>query len=124
MDENFEIIGLIFASIIMLFLVYRSYQLIISKDKLNQFISRHYSEQGLEVTSISTLGMTERIRYGVPISFFWFYNFYFGFLTSKISYVRKVEIEINSDSLLLKYVELQISNKEIISFKEFDSYEL
>ena len=125
MSENFEIIGMGLFPVFMLILAYRSNQLVVGSDKLNEYITRHYSEQGLEITSISRLGIPERIRYGVPpVLVLWFYSFYFGFWTGKISYVRKVEIEKNNDSLLLSYVELQISKKEVISFKEFDSYEL
>lgn len=125
MLEYFEVISLLFFSVFIIFLAYRLYQLVVSGEELNEYITRHYSEQGLEVTSISRLGIPERIRYGVPpVLVLWFYSFYFGFWTGKISYVRKVEIEKSKDSLLLSYVELQISKKEVISFKEFDSYEL
>ena len=125
MSENFEIIGMGLFPVFMLILAYRSNQLVVGSDKLNEYITRHYSEQGLEITSISRLVIPERIRYVVPpVLVLWFYSFYFGFWTGKISYVRKVEIEKNNDSLLLSYVELQISKKEVISFKEFDSYEL
>lgn len=124
MEKPFEIISFIFSLVIMLYLAYRTFQLFISNDKLTEFITKHYSDKGLEVSSISRLGTTEKIKYGVPISIFWIYSYYFGFLTGKISYVRKVEIEKDNDSLLLKYVEIQISKKEIIYFKEFDSYEI
>jgi len=124
MENKIELIGIIISFVVTLYFGYKTYQLFISNNKICQLITKHYAEKGLEVTSINRLSLTEKIKYGVPISIFWFYSYYFGFLTGKIDYVRKVEIEKPNDILLLKYVELQVSKKEIISFKEFESYEI
>lgn len=124
MENSIEIVNVFVSLVVMSFLAFRVFQLIISSDKLNKFIINHYQEQGYSISIISNLEFKERIKYSVPISIFRCYSYFFGVLTGKISYVRKVEIENISKSINIKYVDLQIRKKKIISIKEFDSYEL
>jgi len=122
MERNLKIISYVLSAFIMLYLAYNIYQLIISNARLIQIIKHHYSEKGQIVLTIERLSLNEKIRYGTPISIIRFYNYYFGLLTGKIEYVRKIEVKGQNDSLTLKYIELQIRKKEVISIKEFDKY--
>ncbi len=124
MGNSIEIVNVFVSLVVMSFLTFRVYQLIISSDKLNQFIVNHYQEQGYSILIISNLDFKERLKYSVPISIFRCYSYFFGVLTGKISHIRKVEIENISESINIKFVELQVRRKKIISIKEFDSYEL
>ena len=124
MERNIEIISIVLSSAIMLHFAYRTYQLIIGNEKLIQVIRQHYSEKGQKIINVARLSLTEKLKYGAPLTIFRFYNYYFGLLTEKIEYVRKIEVEGQNDSFTLKYIELQIRKKEVISIKEFDEYEL
>ena len=88
-------------------------------------IQDHYSSQNLTIESISKLNTTEKLKYGEPpVGLFRVYNYYFGILTGKIEYTRKVEVIDDDNNELTKYVELEIRNKKLAGFKEFDSYDI
>jgi hypothetical protein len=125
MELGFEILGFAFAILIMIFIIYKLRNLYLSEDKIEEEIAKHYEEKGLVVDYVSKLNMTERMKYGVPIMpIFQAYSYYFGILSGKIEYIRKVSVIDKKENEHIKYVELTVQGKDIISFNEFASYEL
>lgn len=122
MNENLDIIGFVIGGAVVLYIFIKTSKFYLGNKYISKFIVDYYTDLGMQTLSISRLNVTERIKYGVPISIFWLYNYYFGFLSGKIDYVRKVEVS-NNDKEYINYVELQVKNNEIISFKEFESFE-
>lgn len=109
----------------MIFIFFRTYQLYVGNNKIKNAIVKHYQDQGFDVTKISGLNLTERIKYGVPlIPVFRMYNYYFGIFSGKIDYVQKATIIDRNGNESLKYVELKIRRKKVMAFNEFDSYDL
>lgn len=92
--------------------------------QLEDRLKEHYKEQGLEVLSISKLNMTERIKYGVPVSpFISLYQSSFGmFSVGNKTVCRSVETQSESGSEQIRYVEVSFTGKGI-SVNEFDVYE-
>jgi hypothetical protein len=123
-DENFKIIQAIVICISVLYAILKASQLYINESKLHQFISQYYGEKNIKLFDVSKLNSKEKIRYGVPVFIFIFYSYAIALNTGKVSYVRKVEIEDEKGVQMLKYIEMEISKNEIISFKEIDSYEI
>jgi len=123
MEEKFDIASLVFIALVKLLVVYRTFQLSIGNKKLKQLIKHHYLEKRLTIISIDRLTLVEKLKYGVSMSIFRFYQYYFGFITGKIEYVRKIEVKDKNNSLILKYIELQIRNRKLISVNEFDKFE-
>jgi hypothetical protein len=125
MESGFLIFGVVFTVIITIFFFTRIRQLYLSDDKIEDAIINYYEKKGLIVNDVSELNFTEKIKYGVPIiSVFRLYSYYFGFLSGKIDYVRKVDIADKKDNEHTKYIELTVQGKNIISFKEFASYDI
>jgi hypothetical protein len=124
MKSSFEIVMYLLNSIIFIWIIWRIYRLYISDGKLEIAINEYYSKSGLTVINISKLNMTEKIKYGVPISVFRVYSYYFGLFSGKIEYVRKIELIDKHENEYTKYVEFLIRNKAIVNFKEFDSYNI
>jgi hypothetical protein len=122
MPQDSQIFGHIISAIVIIFIFLKTYQLFIGNDKIRKVITEHYANKGFIVSNIARLKTVEKLKYGVPISIFWFYTYYFGFLSGKIDYVRKVEITLDEKEYI-KYVELRVHKKVIVSFKEIDSYE-
>ncbi len=122
MNENLDIIGFVIGGAVVLYIFIKTSKFYLGNKYISKFIVDYYTDLGMQTLSISRLNVTERIKYGVPISIFWLYNYYFGFLSGKIIMLRKVEVS-NNDKEYINYVELQVKNNEIISFKEFESFE-
>lgn len=122
MEPGFIIFGLVSTTIILIYIITKTRHLYLSKDKIEDSIVKYYEKKGLFVNDISDLNFTERLKYGVPIiSIFRLYSYFFGFLTGKIDYVRKVETFDKKDNEYTKYIELTVQGKDTISLKEFAS---
>ena len=92
-----------------------------------EIITDHYQEGNLEVTGILRLNMRERMRYGAPIvPFLSFVSYSNNFVrrSSDIDCLRKVELIDENDNEFTKYVEVLVENNEVVSFREFDSYDI
>lgn len=125
MEPGFIIFGFLFTAIIGIFIFTKIRHLFLSEDIIDEVIVNHYDKKGLIVNNVSELNFTEKIKYGVSIiSVFRLYSYYFGFLSGKIDYVRKVDIVDKKDNEHTKYIELTVQGKDIISFKEFASYDI
>ncbi len=121
---SFNLIPLI-NTLVFFYILYRLYQLYLNDDKIKNLIMEHYKDEEIRVDEIEKLKYNERLRYGLPlISIFRIYSYFFGILTGKIDYNRRVEITDKNDVTSTRYVELIIRKKDIISFREFDSYNL
>jgi len=125
LEENFGIfISLI---IVAFFIAYLFYSLHKKKYELLEIITDHYQEGNLEVTGILRLNMRERMRYGAPIvPFLSFVSYSNNFVrrSSDIDCLRKVELIDENDNEFTKYVEVLVENNEVVSFREFDSYDI
>ncbi|MEZ5009121.1 MAG: hypothetical protein R2753_13300 [Chitinophagales bacterium] len=105
------------------FVLFRIHQLSIRKDKIRKAIDEYYSEKGFKVSCINLLNISERIKYGVPISIAWFYTYYFGIISGKMEHLRKVDVQNQSKDDFIKYIVFDVSKRKIISIKEIDSYQ-
>jgi hypothetical protein len=124
-EPGYLIFGFISTSIILIYVIIKIRSLYIGEDKINKEIIEYYENKELTVINISKLNLIERMKYGVPIiSIFRIYSYYFGLLSGKIDYVRKIELIDKKENEYTKYVELFVQGKEIISFREFASCEI
>ena len=125
MGANIEIFSLIFLALAITFLIFKSVKYQKNDQNIIDFISKHYENEELSVEGISKLKIAEKIKYGVPLSsiFTPYYNS-LGITDSKRSYARKVELTDKEENTYTKYVELVIDNSGLISFNEFDSYDI
>lgn len=125
MEPGYIIFGVVFTTIIVIFIFTKIRHLYLSDDKIENAIIKYYEKKGLIVNDVSELNFTERIKYRVPIiSIFRLYSYYFGFLSGKINYVRKVDTVDKKDNEHTKYIELTVQGKDVISVKEFASYDI
>lgn len=125
MDLTFEIFGFAFTTIILIFIFIRIRHLYLSNDRINDAIVNYYEEKGLYVNDVLELSITEKIKYGVSIiPIFRLYSYYFGFFINKIEYVRKVDVTDEKGIDYTKYIEISVQGQDIISFKEFASYDI
>ncbi|GAB7086798.1 hypothetical protein [Marinifilum fragile] len=123
MNKNIDLYSLLFAVAVLSYLLYRTYQLVLSAQSIKVFLRDYYQREGYSNIEISELNTTERLKYGVPvISIFRFYSYYFGVFSSQIEYVRKVELVDKAENDYIIYVELIVKKKSVIQIKEFDSY--
>lgn len=92
---------------------------------LEQLLREYYSEEGIEILSISKLKMADKLKYGILVSpFVSLYTSAFRFfLPSPESHYRLVETKDASGKEHLRYVEITFKSKTGMSVKEFDSYE-
>jgi hypothetical protein len=119
------IFGLIIAGILIFYLIFRIYSLYIAEDKLVNAIKEYYESKGFTVKEISKLNFTDRIRYGAPLfSIFRIYSYQSVLMSGTIDYLRKVDVTSKKNSEYTKYIELSIKGKEIISLKEFASFDI
>lgn len=128
MKEGFELIfGFIVSGFFLVYFLYSIYLLYKSKGELFEIITNYYQEKELVVTRVLKLNIRESLRYGAPIipflSFISYSNDFFR-RKSDIDYVRKVELEDSEGRELTKYVEIIVEKKEVVSFKEIDSYDI
>ena len=128
MKEGFELIfGFIVSGFFLVYFLYSIYLLYKSKGELFEIITNYYQEKELVVTRVLKLNIRESLRYGSPIipflSFISYSNDFFR-RKSDIDYVRKVELEDSEGRELTKYVEIIVEKKEVVSFKEIDSYDI
>lgn len=113
--------------IIGLFIAFFVYQ-IINKLKsfkvMDEMIIKHYAENDLEVTFMSRLNISEKIKYGVPINpFLSFYRTSLGsFSNADSSLYRKVETIDKGNNEQIRYLQIDLSNSKI-TVNEFDVYE-
>jgi len=125
MEPGFLIFGFVFTAIIVFFIFIRIRHLHLSDDKIEDAIGNYYENKWLIVNDIVELDFTEKIKNGVPIiSIFRFYSYYFGVLSGKIDYVRKVDVIDHKDNEQTKFIELTVQGNDIISLNELASYDI
>ena len=127
--RNFDHGAFIFGTstflLVMIYVIINVRRLYLSDDQLKTAIIKYYENKGLVVNEISKLNLPERMKYGVPIlSIFRLYSYFYGMMIGTIDYTRKVDI-IDKDKVEhITFLELIVKKREIISFKEFASYEI
>jgi|GEM_PF-4510920 len=107
------------------FVIYEHYQRIGTVSYADELIREHYRNKGQQVLSISKLKISEKIKYGVPISpVIRLYVSPFSFLSgSKGSVCRSVETVGDSGKEYICYVEVSFTGRDATSINEFDCYE-
>lgn len=112
------------AGIVIILIVQVYYQ---SKNEklVNTLLSEYYRKQGIEVTHIAQLTITEKLKYGVSVSpFIKLYQFGFTmFSNTADAFYKKVETETSDKSEQIRYIEFYITKGEISSCEEFDVYQ-
>jgi len=125
MIQDITVFGFIITTIFIIHLIIKIHYLHIGENNIRNGIIEHYADKGLIVNNISNLNLMERIKYRALIfSVFRIYRYFFGIISGKIDYIRKVDVLDKTDKGYTKYIELIVQWKDIISFKEFASYEI
>lgn len=114
-------ISILFVLALIVFFVYYIYNDIDRGKVLNELVIDWY-KKNLTINNISQLNLSEKIKYGVPISpyisFLTKNNVYFN---SSNSYSRKIETSNNSENEQIRYVEINFnfSNLEVHEFEVY-----
>ena len=119
------IISVIFivAGIGLIFITGRNY--LQSNIDVRDFIITHYRNENMIINKISELNFTEKLKYRVPFLKYLNRNdLYSTILNSPKSYNRKVELTDKDGNEFTKYVEIIVKDRNVISFKEYDSYDI
>lgn len=125
MDQIGLVILILFTSLYVFFINRKIRGIFIGEEKIENTISEHYHEKGFIIRNITELSFMEKIKYGGTVfSLMQMHNFGFGMMTGEIDYVRKVDLLDHKNNEYTKYVELIVKKSEVISFKEFASFEL
>ncbi len=125
MGANFEIFSFIISILVLTYLIYKIYKFHTNYQYVDTIISDHYENEEMYVEGISKLNLSEKIKYGVPVSsIFTLYWNSFGLINPESRFVRKVELIDEEKNTYTKYVELIIDNETLSSFNEFDSYDI
>lgn|SRR3989338_2026178 len=122
---NYILFNFVAVSFFLLFL-YRLLNTYLTKEGINNEIIRHLSKEGYTHIKASKLSMAEKFKYGVPS--IWFIGQFYKLDNAllKLEYVDSFKIEyIDSNGKeWTKYVEITFNQKKIISYSEFDSFEI
>jgi len=109
-----------------LLFLYRLLNTYLTKEGINNEIIRHLSKEGHTHIEANKLSMAEKFKYGVPS--IWFIDQFYKLDNAllKLEYVDSFKIEyIDSNRKeWTKYVEITFKQKKIISYSEFDSFEI
>lgn len=97
----------------------------ISTKDLITLIDPLYSNSEFKITEISKLGITEKLRYGVPSSLFALYSAFFNLFTrfdkSHFRRIERVDKEGNEEVI---YLEIKVKRRKYIAHNEFDKYKI
>ncbi len=95
----------------------------ISRKQLEQIIKDHYKSENLVVDDIYKLTIADKIKYGVPLPLLSFYTSFPSLFTSfGKSHFSKIATIDEKENEQLRFVELYISRRILVEFKEFDKY--
>lgn len=116
---------MVFATLLIGYFIFTIYNRQNKLKLADEQIRDYYREKGHDVQGISKLNMTERIKYGVPMSpYISFYYSPFRFLNpADQSICRSVESTDDSGKEYISFVEVSFSSRKGTSLKEFDIYE-
>lgn len=122
--ETITIIYNVISVLLLAFLIVKIYYCFITDSQIDHLIIEHYENLRITVADINKLNLTEKIKYGVPVNFFLrLYGYLFSFFSLKIKPVRKLELKDRNNNEQIKYIELVIKKRKLISINEFESYD-
>ncbi len=116
---------LLFIIVAIAFTIYQINHQAANLKAIDTFLTDYYNELGLEFLSSSPLKTADKLKYGVPMfSFISLYTSTFKIFSAlDEKYYRVVETKEASGKEYIRYVEIILSTKELISINEFDCYE-
>lgn len=118
--EYFFVIAI---GLILIFFIIKYYKW--SQSSVNDFILNHYEDDNWKVQDITSLSINEKIRNGVPVlDHFSYTSGWLNFPNSKTLYNRKVELKDKDNNESTKYIEVEMQDGIVVSFNEFDSYDI
>jgi hypothetical protein len=117
-------VSVLFVLVFISLLVYHIFNKQASAKIMDELLVNYYKDNGLNITDISKLSVSERIKYGAPVSpFIKLQTSTFSIFTnSNESFFRKIETIDDSDKEHIRYVELSLNNSGV-NVEEFDVYE-
>jgi len=119
-----EWITILFILSIVAILGYQGFNKISNAKIMDGLLVNYYKDKGLSILKISKLSISEKVKYGVPLSpFIGYFTTTLGAITnSNNGFYRKIETVDKSDNEQIRYVESDINNADI-SVNEMDVYE-
>ena len=86
---------------------------------------KKYDNELVVSLEVVELDMAEKLKYGVPvIPVFYLYPYFFGILSGKMNYTRKVFLTHENGEESTKFVTFTVKNKVVVACIEFDSYDI
>ena len=112
--------------VVFLLFLYRIFNGYLTTVEINNKMTKYLKEKGKSQIEIYKLNLAEKLKYGVPT--IWLLGQFYRLepLLLKLEYVDsfKIEYKDSENKEWTKYVEVTFKNKEIISYSEFDSFEI
>lgn len=114
------------ASVLFVLFLYRILNGHISKDEARNKLIDHLVNKGNSKIEILKLNTSEKLKYGVPVIWLLGQVYRLESFLLRLEYVDsfKIEYQALDGKEWTKYVEVTFKNKEIISYSEFDSFEI
>lgn len=114
------------ASVLFVLFLYRILNGHISKDEARNKLIDHLVNKGNPQIEILKLNTSEKLKYGVPVIWLLGQVYRLESFLLRLEYVDsfKIEYQALDGKEWTKYVEVTFKNKEIISYSEFDSFEI
>ena len=92
---------------------------------MRDFIANHYESENFIIDSISKLSLSDRIKYGVPIvNYFSLFGSVLFIFNSTTYHSRKVELIDENNNKSTKFIEIDLVNRNVVKYNEFDSYDI
>jgi hypothetical protein len=96
-----------------------------SPGQLKEMLTNFYANKGIRVIDVAKLSISEKMKYGVSFSPFTVANNMGLSMFSSVgeSYFLKVDTETEDHAEQIRYVEMYVRKRELISCEEFDIYQ-
>lgn len=123
MNESFELVKFIALGsalcVVGLIIYFRSS----ASEQLNELLANYYKLKGEQIENISKLSFSEGYEYGTIFNFYsvlseniYRFNFFEG------TFFRKLEVKCKNGDEQIRFVEIRLKKREIISCNEFKKF--
>lgn len=103
--------------------LYQSFN--INENIIESAVYEYYDNGEVADIEIHELNTTEKLKYNIPVlSIFYIYHINSYIISGEKEVYRKVYITYLNDEESTKYVTLTIKNNQVITCKEFDSFDI
>ncbi len=119
-----DLIRPIVVGLFIILIIAQFYYRYIKASQIEDIIHNYYKDRGLKVVEISNLTIAEKLKYGVPLNaFIRLYGFiYTMFSQFGKNHFRKVETIDKEENEQIRYIDLYIRKRKLMSCNEFEVY--